>query len=54
MVAIDDRYQARVTGDLDVRWIHGSPSARHNRDPEIQVHHYDERTVILRQNMSVH
>ena len=51
---MDDRYQARVTGDLDVRWIHGSPSAKHNRDPEIQVHHYDERTVILRQNMSVH
>ena len=51
---IDDRYQARATGDLDVRWIHGSPSAKHDRDPEIQVHHYDEHTVILRQNMSVH
>jgi hydroxyacylglutathione hydrolase len=43
-----------VTGNLDVRWIHGSPSAKHDRDPEIQVHHYDEHTVILRQNMSVH
>ena len=51
---IDYRYQARVTGDLDVRWIHGSPSAKHDRDPEIQVHRYDEHTVILRQNMSVH
>ncbi len=23
---------------LDVRWIHGSPSAKHNTDPDIQVH----------------
>ena len=43
-----------MTGDLDVRWIDGSPSAKHDRDPEIQVHRYDEHTVILRQNMSVH
>jgi glyoxylase-like metal-dependent hydrolase (beta-lactamase superfamily II) len=42
-----------LTGNLDVRWIHGSPSAKHDRDPEIQVHRYDDRTVILRQNMSV-
>lgn len=40
--------------DLDVRWIHGSPSAKHNTDPDIQVHAYDEHTVILRQNMAVH
>ncbi|WP_194820038.1 MBL fold metallo-hydrolase [Nocardia sp. XZ_19_385] len=38
---------------LDVRWIHGSPSAKHNTDPDIQVHTYDEHTVILRQNMAV-
>ncbi|RSS79290.1 MBL fold metallo-hydrolase [Streptomyces sp. WAC06614] len=38
---------------LDVRWIHGSPSAKHDTDPEIQVHAYDEHTVILRQNMAV-
>ncbi|WP_432118771.1 MBL fold metallo-hydrolase [Streptomyces sp. bgisy032] len=38
---------------LDVRWIHGSPSARHNTDPELQVHAYDEHTFILRQNMAV-
>ena len=25
----------------DVRWIHGSLSAKHN-DPEIQIHAYDE------------
>ncbi|MFG2123559.1 MBL fold metallo-hydrolase [Streptomyces sp. NPDC048710] len=39
---------------LDVRWIHGSPSAKHNTDPDIQVHAYDEHTFILRQNMAVH
>ncbi|MFD0502433.1 MBL fold metallo-hydrolase [Streptomyces chiangmaiensis] len=38
---------------LDVRWIHGSPSAKHNTDPDIQVHGYDENTFILRQNMAV-
>ncbi|MFF2814109.1 MBL fold metallo-hydrolase [Kitasatospora cineracea] len=38
---------------LDVRWIHGSVSAKHDTDPEIQVHHYDAHTVILRQNMAV-
>ncbi|MET7289425.1 MBL fold metallo-hydrolase [Streptomyces sp. NPDC005573] len=39
---------------LDVAWIHGSPSAKHNTDPEIQVHAHDEDTYILRQNMAVH
>jgi hydroxyacylglutathione hydrolase len=38
---------------LDVRWIHGSPSAKHDTDPDIQVHSYDEHTVILRQNMAI-
>ncbi|MET9654825.1 MBL fold metallo-hydrolase [Streptomyces sp. NPDC006460] len=38
---------------LDVRWIHGSPSAKHNTDPDIQVHAYDEHTFILRQNMAI-
>ncbi|KAB1990570.1 MBL fold metallo-hydrolase [Streptomyces triticiradicis] len=38
---------------LDVRWVHGSPSAKHNTDPDIQVHAYDENTVILRQNMAI-
>lgn len=38
---------------LDVRWIHGSPSAKHNTDPDIQVHAYDEHTFVLRQNMAI-
>lgn len=36
-----------------VNWIHGSPSAKHNTDPDIQVHAYDEHTFILRQNMAI-
>jgi hypothetical protein len=40
--------------DLNVTWIHGSESAKHNTDPDIQVHVYDEHTYILRQNMAVH
>ncbi|GGQ60726.1 MBL fold metallo-hydrolase [Kitasatospora griseola] len=38
---------------LDVSWHHGSPSAKHNTDPDLQVYAYDEHTVILRQNMAV-
>jgi hydroxyacylglutathione hydrolase len=53
-VAMRIDFHTQAPGDLDVRWIHGSPSARHNRDPELQVHHYDEHTVILRQNKAVH
>ncbi|WP_037971570.1 MBL fold metallo-hydrolase [Streptomyces sp. NRRL WC-3742] len=44
---------APVARPLGVRWIHGSPSAKHNGDPEIQIHEYDENTVILRQNKAV-
>jgi hypothetical protein len=40
--------------NLDVAWIHGSPAAKYNTDPDIQVHAYDEHTYILRQNMAVH
>src|SRR3954465_11845946 len=36
-----------------VRWIHGSVSPKHNTDPDIQVHWYDEHTVILRQNKAI-
>ncbi|MEV6839595.1 MBL fold metallo-hydrolase [Streptomyces sp. NPDC051133] len=39
---------------LPARWIHGSPSAKHNTDPDIQVHAYDEHTFVLRQNKAVH
>ncbi len=41
------------TRPLDVTWNHGSPSAKHNTDPDLQVYAHDEHTVILRQNMAV-
>ncbi|MFF0204461.1 MBL fold metallo-hydrolase [Streptomyces sp. NPDC005017] len=50
---IDFDSPAPLPRALDVRWIHGSPSSKHNTDPDIQVHAYDEHTVILRQNMAI-
>lgn len=50
---IDFVSAAPTTGSLDVRWIHGAPSRRRAHDPAIQVHRYDEHTVILRQSKSV-
>ena len=44
-----------ATGTMEgVKWIHGSESPKHNTDPDIQVHHYNEHTKILRQNKAVH
>ena len=43
----------RPEGDLGVRWIHGSPCARHRTDPPIQVHAYDPTTYILRESKDV-
>jgi hydroxyacylglutathione hydrolase len=40
-------------GSLDVTWHAGWPSAKHDPAPEIQVHWYDEHTVIMRQNKSI-
>ncbi|HVV21850.1 MAG TPA: MBL fold metallo-hydrolase [Pseudonocardiaceae bacterium] len=37
-----------VDGDLDVRWAHGV--RRGGTEPPIQVHAYDEHTLILRQS----
>jgi hydroxyacylglutathione hydrolase len=39
-----------VSGDLDVRWIHGAPRGRRGGDPAIAVHGYDEHTWVLRQS----
>ncbi|MEU4564804.1 MBL fold metallo-hydrolase [Actinoplanes sp. NPDC023936] len=50
---IDFSSATPAPGTLDVRWIHGSRSAKHNTDPDIQVHAYNEHTVVLRQNKAV-
>lgn len=45
---IEFRAQTPVAGSLDVAWIHGRRG-----EPKIQVHFYDEHTVILRQSKRV-
>lgn len=51
---IDFSTGAPVAGSLDVSWIHGARRSGAGQDPAIQVHYYDEHTVILRQSKSVH
>jgi hypothetical protein len=50
---VSDYRHVPAARPLDVRWIHGSISAKHNVDPDIQVYWYDDDTVILRQNMAI-
>jgi glyoxylase-like metal-dependent hydrolase (beta-lactamase superfamily II) len=50
---IDFVTAAPAAGSLDVSWIHGAPARQRAREPQIQAHHYDEHTVILRQSKSV-
>lgn len=52
-VGIDFVSDRPVHGDLDVRWIHGSSDRRHRTDPAIQVHRYDDHTLLLRQSKDV-
>ena len=44
---------APVRGDLEVRWIHGSPRGRPNDDPAFQVHRHDPHTYLLRQSKAL-
>ena len=50
---IDFASAAPITGSLDVVWNHGTRGRRTTTEPAIQVHHYDEHTVILRQSKTV-
>jgi len=45
---IDFTAATPVAGSLEVAWIHGAAD-----EPQIQVHHYDEHTVVLRQSKRV-
>jgi hydroxyacylglutathione hydrolase len=51
--AIDFVSGAPAEGSLEVRWNGGVASRRREREPLIQVHRYDEHTVILRQSKAV-
>ena len=42
-----------VRGDLNVRWIHGSPPGRRVSEPMFQVHACDPHTYLLRQSKTV-
>jgi glyoxylase-like metal-dependent hydrolase (beta-lactamase superfamily II) len=44
---------APAAGSMDVRWIHGTPARRRSSEAPIQVHHYAQHTVILRESKSV-
>jgi glyoxylase-like metal-dependent hydrolase (beta-lactamase superfamily II) len=44
---------APVDGGLDVVWNHGTRGRKGGKEPAIQVHHYDEHTVILRQSKTL-
>jgi glyoxylase-like metal-dependent hydrolase (beta-lactamase superfamily II) len=50
---LDFTARAPVDGDLDVRWIHGSPRRTRNTDPAWQVHPYDPHTYVLRQSKAL-
>ena len=47
---MDFEHGAPVEGDFDVAWDHGVPRQAPHVGPLIQVHAYDEHTVILRQS----
>lgn len=51
--AIDFTAGAPVRGDLDVRWIHGSPRGSARRDPAFQVHAYDPHSYLVRQSKDI-
>ncbi|MDX2182337.1 MAG: MBL fold metallo-hydrolase [Bryobacteraceae bacterium] len=47
---IDFASNLPAKGTFPAKWIHGSPSLLDNTDPPIQVHWYNEHTVMLREN----
>jgi hydroxyacylglutathione hydrolase len=53
MSSVAQRSSAPVAKPLDVQWIHGSPSSKHNTDPDLQTYWYEDSTVILRQNKAI-
>lgn len=42
-----------VPGDLTVAWLHGARPGTASEDPPIQVHAFDEHTLILRQSKTL-
>ncbi|MEE4380473.1 MAG: MBL fold metallo-hydrolase [Pseudomonadales bacterium] len=50
---IDFDPSSRAPGVFPETWIHGSESAMDNDDPPVQIHAYNEHTVILRENKAI-
>jgi glyoxylase-like metal-dependent hydrolase (beta-lactamase superfamily II) len=50
LLAISSAGAQLAPGSMDVHWNEGSPDCRTNRQPPIQVHPYNTRTFILREN----
>jgi hydroxyacylglutathione hydrolase len=50
---VDFTAGAPTPGDLNVAWVHGSPSPWHRTDPPMQVYGYDPHTDILRESKDV-
>jgi hydroxyacylglutathione hydrolase len=50
---VDFATDAPVSGDLSVRWIHGTRGRRAPADPKIQVYAYDPHSYVLRQSKAV-
>ncbi len=46
--------QSSGSGNLNVRWIHGSEDCDENQDPAVQVYQFSASTWILRQNKCIH
>lgn len=42
-----------MSPDLDVSWIHGTPTGRPGDEPLLQTHKVDERTYLIRQSKNV-
>jgi len=40
-----------ATGSMDVKWQEGASDCQQNPPPPLQVHHYNEQTFILRENL---
>lgn len=53
-VRIDFTGAAPTAGSLDVVWNHGVRGRNRSKQPPIQIHRYEEHTVIMRQSKIVH
>lgn len=47
---IDFQSNLPAKGTFPEKWIHGSKSLLDNHDPPVQVHWFNEHTVIMREN----